>query len=202
MMPGPEISVLAGDRDLLGNRFRYICVGTLLLAAADTKNLECYLGHELGHLLSELENKPRHRAIVHKIYDPLLKLLIQRFDLVARAWSFYTEKRTPLRRIKRYAFEYFADRAAHAVVGAEEFEESFEQLSKMNDLLRSLHLKELTHRELSKQNLLREEFQAMIPALLAEADQQAKEAAARQKETHPSTEARIAAVWRREGRTR
>ena len=58
------------------------------------------------------------------------------------------------------------------------------------------------HRELSKQNLLREEFQAMIPALLAEADQQAKEAAARQKETHPSTEARIAAVWRREGRTR
>jgi hypothetical protein len=42
----------------------------------------------------------------------------------------------------------------------------------------------------------------MIPALLAEADQQAKEAAARQKETHPSTEARIAAVWRREGRTR
>lgn len=202
MLPGPEISVLAGDRDLLGNRFRYICVGTLLLAAADAKNLECYLGHELGHLLSELENKPRHRAMIHKIYDPLLKLLIKRFDWAARTWSFYVEKRKPLRRLKRYAFEYFSDRAAHAVVGAQEFEESFKQLKKMESTLRSFHLKELTHRELSKQNLSREEFQAIIPALLAEAEQKEKETAALQKETHPSKEARIAAIWRREGRTK
>ena len=38
--------------------------------------------------------------------------------------------------------------------------------------------------------------------MITDAHHVAKEAAARQKETHPSTEARIAAVWRREGRTR